>query len=171
MLLLKARIGAAAPKLKVHGYVGIDDLAAIKELAARSGLQHDIVWLNHIDMPQVFREYASSQLCVLPYTASCAGLAASTASAVGLPVIGTRHAGNIEHLGEEGVWIEKDDAEQLAAQIQRLLASPELCRDLSRRLRRRAEEHLNWDVIADATLGVYQRAIEKKASAERAVHA
>ena len=46
MALLKTRLGPKAPKLKVHGYFSADDLAAVKELAAQSGLENDIAWLS-----------------------------------------------------------------------------------------------------------------------------
>ena len=37
---------------------------------------------------------------------SFAGLAAATAAAVGLPVIATKNAGILEHIGENGIWID-----------------------------------------------------------------
>ena len=70
-------------------------------------------------MPEVFRQYQSSLLCVLPFTGSFAGLAAATAAAVGLPVIATKNAGIPEHIGENGIWIDNDNAEEIAAQIEK----------------------------------------------------
>jgi len=165
--MLKSSRGAAAPRLKVHGYLSGEDLVSLKNLAAQWGLTNDITWLNQSPMTDVVRQYNSSLLCVLPFTASFAGLAAANAAAVGLPVIGTKHAGIVEHIGENGVWLEDDSAGQIAAQIERLLKDAELRRDLSRRLRERAEEHLSWDAVADATFAVYERAIERKTRTER----
>jgi len=162
MVLLKKRLGAKSPKLKVHAYVSREDLATLKEMAACLGLESDVIWLNQISMPDVLREYASSQLCVLPFTGSFAGLAAATAAAVGLPVIGTKHAGIPEHIGENGVWLDGDKAEEIARQVERLLGSEGLRRDLSKRLRKRAEEHLSWGVVAEKTLAVYERALRRK---------
>ena len=48
MALLKTRLGPKAPKLKVHGYFSSEDLTAVKDLAAQSGLENDIAWLNQI---------------------------------------------------------------------------------------------------------------------------
>ena len=162
MALLKTRLGSKAPKLKVHGYFSGEDLAAVKELAAQSGLENDIAWLNQIPMPEVFRQYRSSLLCVLPFTGSFAGLAAATAAAAGLPVIGTKNAGIPEHIGDNGIWIDNDNAEEIAAQVERLLGSEDLRRDLATRLRKRAEQYLSWDVVADKTLAVYERALRRK---------
>jgi glycosyltransferase involved in cell wall biosynthesis len=160
--LLKTLLGSSAPSLKVHGYFSSEDVAALKDLAAKSGLGDEVAWLNQIPMPEVFRQYQTSQLCVLPFTGSFAGLAAATAAAVGTPVVGTKHAGIPEHIGEEGVWLENDSAEEIAAKIERTLSSEKLCRDLAQRLRKRAEEYLSWDVIADSALAVFERALRRK---------
>ena len=162
--LLKTRLGPKAPRLKVHGYFSPEDLAAVKELAAQLGLENDIAWLNQIPMPEVFHQYRSSLLCVLPFMGSFAGLAAATAAAVELPVIATKNAGIPEHIGENGVWIDNDNTEEIVKQVERLLGCEELRRDLSSRLRKRAEQYLSWDVVADKTLAVYERALRRKMS-------
>ena len=65
------------------------------------------------------------------------------------------------------------DSEWSLVQVEALLAvgrNPEadvamaeaLRRDLSRRLRQRAENYLSWDVVADKTLAVYDRALRRK---------
>lgn len=162
MALLKSRLGPQTPSLKVHGYFSPEDLAALKELAGQSGLNGGVAWLNQTPMPEVIRQYGSSQVCVLPFTGSFAGLAAATAAAAELPLIATKHAGTPEHVGENAVWLESDGAEEIAAKILGLLRSEGLRRDLGRRLRRRAEEYLTWDVVAEHTLAVFERALQRK---------
>jgi alpha-maltose-1-phosphate synthase len=162
MVVLKERLGTKAPKLKVHGYFGGEDLAAVMNLAAELRIANDIVWFNQIPMTEVIRQYRSSLLCVLPFMGSFAGLAAATAAAVELPVIATKNAGIPEHIGDCGVWIDNDNTDQIVTQIEKLLASEELRRDLSRRLRTRAEQHLSWDAVADRTLAVYDLALGRK---------
>jgi glycosyltransferase involved in cell wall biosynthesis len=162
MASLKKRLGAKAPKLKVHAYLSSEDLATLKEMAAQAGLENDVKWLNQPSTPELVREYSSSLLCVLPFTGSFAGLAAATAAAVGLPIIATKNAGIIEHIGENGIWLDSDTAEEIAAQIERLLGADALRRDLSGRLRKRAEQCLSWDVVAESTLAVYDRALERR---------
>ena len=162
MALLKTRLGPKAPGLKVHGYFSPEDLAALKDLAGQSGLNGNVAWLNQISTPEAIRQYRSSQLCLLPFTSSFAGLAAATAAAAELPVLATKHAGIPEHIGENGVWLESDGAEEIAAKVEGLLRSENLRRDLGRRLRRRAEEHLSWDAVAERTLAVYERALQRK---------
>ncbi|MEI8374760.1 MAG: glycosyltransferase [Planctomycetota bacterium] len=162
MAILKTRLGADAPRLKVHGYFSAEDLAAVKQQAAEAGLHNDVTWLMQIPMPEVFRHYRSSMLCVLPFIGSFAGLAAATAAAVELPVIATRNAGIPEHIGENGIWLDGDNAAEIAWQIERLLASEKLRGDLGTRLRQRAEEHPRWEVVAENTLAVYERALSRK---------
>ena len=113
-------------------------------------------------MPEVLRQYQSSLLCVLPFMGSFAGLAAATAAAVGLPVIATKNAGIPEHIGENGIWIDNDNAEEIVEKVEKLLGCEELRRDLSRRLRKQAEQYLSWEVVASNTLAVYDRALHRK---------
>jgi glycosyltransferase involved in cell wall biosynthesis len=160
--LLKSQLGSTAPRLKVHAYVSSEDLAALKETAANSGLNGEVEWLNQIPMPEVIRQYQSSSLCLLPFTGSFAGLAAATAAATGLPIVGTKNAGIIEHIGENGIWLDGDNAEEITPKIDLLLRCDDLRHDLSKRLRKRAEQHLSWDVVADKTLAVFERAIHRK---------
>ena len=163
LALLKTRLGPAAPKLKVHGYISADDLAVLKALGAELGLENDVCWFNQISIREALGMYQSSLLCVLPYMGSSAGLAAATAAAAGLPVIGTKNAGIPEQIGEKnGIWLKDDNAEEIAAQIERLIASAELRRDLSTRLRKHAKQYLTWDTVADNTLAVYEQALERK---------
>ena len=162
MALLKTRLGPEAPRLKMHGYFSPEDLAALKELAGQSGLKDEVVWLNQIPMPEVVRQYGSSQLCLLPFTGSFAGLAAATAAAVELPVIATKHAGIPEHIAENGIWLNSDGAEEIATKVLGFLRSEDVGRDLARRLRRRAERYLTWDAVAKRTLTVFERALQRK---------
>jgi glycosyltransferase involved in cell wall biosynthesis len=164
MVTLKNRL-EKKPRLKVHGFFGGDDLASVNALIAQKGLQNDVVLLNQIPIADAMREYSSSQICVLPFMGSFAGLAAATAAAVETPVIGTRNAGIPEHLGDCGVWLDSDKSDQIVDRIEKLLSSDDLRRDLSKRSRKRAEEHLSWDIIADKTLAVYDRAMGRKKAA------
>jgi len=80
----------------------------------------------------------------------------------GVPVIGTREAGLPEHLGDAGVWVERNDPSGFAAAILRLLNDEAERRRIAERGRARAERELGWDVIAQKTIGVYEKAMEKK---------
>ena len=61
--LLKTRLAAAAPRLKVHAYLSGEDLVSLKNLAAQLGLTNDITWLNQSPMTDIVRGTAH-RLCV-----------------------------------------------------------------------------------------------------------
>jgi glycosyltransferase involved in cell wall biosynthesis len=162
MTMLKERLGPKAPKLKIHGYFSAEDLSETKKLAREWGLENDITWFNQIPMEEMYREYQSSMMCVLPFVGSFAGLAASVAAAVELPIIATKNAGIPEHIGDCGIWIENENSEQLADRIEELVGSEGLRRELGKRLRKRAEQHLSWDAVADRTMTIYRQAVSRK---------
>jgi alpha-1,3-rhamnosyl/mannosyltransferase len=120
-------------------------------------------WLNQIALKQIAEEYGKAMLCVLPYTGGFAGIAAVNAMSNGVPVIATRRAGLPEHLGSAAVWVEENDAQGLAATIQRLLSDAAERQLVSRAARERAERFLSWDSIAEKTLSSYRAALEHKA--------
>jgi glycosyltransferase involved in cell wall biosynthesis len=99
---------------------------------------------------------------VLPYTGSFAGFAASLAAACQLPIVCTRKAGLPDHLGETAVWVDENSPEPLAERIIELLSNEPRRRQLGNQLLKRAETFLQWDVIADQTLKIYEDTIHKK---------
>ncbi len=167
MSILKQRLGANAPILKIHGHYSDEIPEEAKQLALHLGIADKIVWLNQLTIEEIVRQYRLCILCVLPYTGSFAGLPAAIAAANGLPVVCTRKAGIPDHLGECGVWIDEDNAGQLGERIMELLGSEQLRREVSLRLRKRAKEFLSWDVIADRTLEVYDKSLKSKADSPR----
>jgi len=131
-------------------------------LAAQHGIADKIVWLNQIPEEESVRLYQRSLLCVLPYTGSFAGYAASLAAACQLPIVCTRKAGLPDHLGETAVWVDENSPEPLAERIIELLNNEPQRRQLGSQLLKRAESFLQWDVIADQTLKIYEDTILKK---------
>ena len=69
------------------------------------------------------------------------------ASASGLPVVATRHAGIPEMVvdGETGFLVEERDVEGMARHMARLVAEPELAAELGRAGRRRMQESFSID--------------------------
>jgi glycosyltransferase involved in cell wall biosynthesis len=167
MSIMQQRMGANAPTLKIHGHYGESTPEEARKLAEECGVAKKIVWLNQLSVEDIVRQYQSSLVCVLPYTGSFAGLPASIAAANQLPVVCTRKAGLPDHLGECGVWVDEENPEQLAERITELLGSEQLRREIGARLLKRAEDFLQWDVIAEQTLKVYQESAKKKAKAQQ----
>jgi len=165
MTLLQQSSPEALPQLKIHGHYGDATPADGLKLAAKYDLADRIVWLNQIPEEAMVPLYQESLLCVLPFTGSFAGMAASVAAACQLPIVCTRKAGLPDHLGDAGIWIDENDHVQLAARIAELLASEALRREVGARLLQRAEQALSWNVIANQTMAIYKEAVAKKSAA------
>lgn len=155
--LLKARSSSPAPRLRVHGHYGTPTREVL-QAADRAGVADDIDWLNTLSMPEMAALYRRSQVCVLPFTGSFAGLPAGVAAANRLPIIATRFAGIPDHIGDLGVWIGGDDPVELADKLEQCLADEAMRSDYGLRLRAHAERSLSWDAVARRTWAVYQAA-------------
>ena len=137
-------------------------------MAKQAGVADDVEWLN--DLPdgsssteEMARLYRRSQVCVLPYTGSFAGLAAGVAAANRLPIIATRLAGVPDHIGDLGIWISGNDPVELANRIEQVLGDEAMRQDYGTRLRAHAEQHLGWDAVARETLKIYESAVKRAA--------
>jgi glycosyltransferase involved in cell wall biosynthesis len=161
--ILKQRLGADAPAVKIHGHYPERSLQEARPLAQKLGVADRVDWLPPLTMEKMAELYRSSRVCVLPYTGSFAGLPASMAAANGLPVVATRRAGIPDHLGDCGIWIEEGNAAQLAERVMDLLSDASLWQSTSERLRKHAKEFLRMDVIAESTLAMYKDALKNKA--------
>jgi glycosyltransferase involved in cell wall biosynthesis len=162
LAILKKEMGPAAPNVSIHGHYGSTTPEEAKKLVRESGNEANVRWLNEISFEEASNLYQRTLLCVLPFTGSFAGYPAALAMNCGAPVIGTREAGLPEHLGDAGVWVERDDPIGLASAILRLLNSDEERRRIAGLGRARAESELSWDAIAQKTIRVYEKAIEEK---------
>jgi glycosyltransferase involved in cell wall biosynthesis len=161
--LLKDRSRASAPRLRIHGHYGMTPPPHALEMATQAGVADDLEWLNELPMEEIARLYRRSQVCVLPFTGSFAGLAVGVAAANRLPIIATRFAGIPDHIGDLGIWISGDDPVELANRMEQVLSAEAMLQDYGTRLRAHAEQHLGWDAVARDTLNVYQSALERAA--------
>jgi glycosyltransferase involved in cell wall biosynthesis len=161
MSIIRKQMAADTPILKIHGHYGSLPEAA-RRMAAEHGIADKVVWLEHISDEEMVCLCQHSQLCVLPYTGSFAGLPASQAAACRLPVVCTRRAGLPDHLGELGIWVDENNAGQLAERITELLGNEAARKEIGSHLRKRAEALLRWDVIAEQTLKIYHESLRDK---------
>lgn len=162
MAILKQRLGASTPMLTIHGHYGTETPEEGKKLAQETGIADRVIWLNQIPMEQIPSLYQKSVFLVLPYSGSFAGMPAAVAAANELPVVCTKKAGIPDHLGEWGLWVQEENAEELAQRMLEVLGNAELRQKVSAGLRTRAEQVLSWDVIAGKTLDVYRAAINAR---------
>ena len=164
MTILKSRLGANTPLLTIHGNYPADPPDEAQKLAQQLSITDRINWLNQLPMEKIAPLYQRSMVLLLPYSKSFAGMPAAVAAANELPVICTMKAGIPDHLGNWGLWVEEDNPEQLAQRILEVLGDEQLRKTVAAGLRKRADEALSWDLVAQNTLGVYRAAIAAKAT-------
>jgi glycosyltransferase involved in cell wall biosynthesis len=63
--------------------------------------------------------------------------------------------------GENGLLVPPSNSKELASGMKKLLVDPELCSRLGNAGRRRVEVDLDWSRIAEQTLCIYDKAIER----------
>lgn len=124
---------------------------------AELGLQERVVLLGHrLDVPAVLVRAQAACLC-----SSAEGLsnALMEAMAARLPIVATRVGGNPELVRDNGLLVPYGDAEALAASLTELLSAPERARALGQRGRKRVEQELTLDRMADGHGALYRRAL------------
>jgi glycosyltransferase involved in cell wall biosynthesis len=84
------------------------------------------------------------------------------ASAAGLPVVATRHAGikDVIKEGETGLLCDEHDVEQMASNMERLLTDPELAEAMGRAGRKRIADHFSMDHHIDAVQRTLNEAVD-----------
>lgn len=159
---LKDNAKVSTPPLRIHGHFGAPT-SEFLSLVSQLGLDGDVEWLGDLSNEKIVALYRQSQVCVLPYAGSFAGLPAGFAAANRLPVIATRLAGIPGHIGELGIWINGRDPEELAARLQQVLSDERMRAELGVRLRTHALQNLSWKTIADNTADIYRLASDRAA--------
>jgi glycosyltransferase involved in cell wall biosynthesis len=131
------------------------------------GLREKVKFTGNVPNSTMPRFYAASDVAVLPSLMEATSISGLEAMSAGLPLIGTNIGGIPEIIEHErsGILIEPRSAEQLAAQIVRLLTDGNERRRLGAAARARVEEHFSWDVIAGRTVEVYRKVLVKRGRA------
>jgi glycosyltransferase involved in cell wall biosynthesis len=141
-------------------------LRRCRELAVRLSVGHAVTFTGSLPHEAVADEMRRARLfaqhSVRAESGDCEGKPVSIqeASAAGLPVVSTRHAGIPEVVieGETGLLVNEGDVECMARQMLRLLRDPSYAAGLGEAGRLRAREHFSvarsiarqWEVIEAA---------------------
>ncbi len=134
----------------------------ILETIERDGLIGNVVRrsFDYFDLP---RAYAVADLVIYPTTGEEPfGLVPLEAMACGRPIVVSRSGGLVESVvdGETGYIVEKEDADQLAERIIRLLGDAELRQRMGQAGRRHVEKNFSRKRMTDETVRLYRAALE-----------
>jgi hypothetical protein len=127
-LLDAARLLADAP-VEFH-FVGAESITFPADVIANPR----IVRHGAVSRREVAAHYAAADVFILPSLSDGFGLTQIEAQAYGLPVIASRHCGEVVSDGVNGLLLDEVSGAEMAAKIRRYLGHPELVRDHSRQL-------------------------------------
>jgi glycosyltransferase involved in cell wall biosynthesis len=128
------------------------------ERIARLGLEQRVLLLGHrLDVPAVLARSTAACLC-----SQAEGLsnALMEAMAARLPLVATRVGGNPELVRDNGFLVPYGDAEVLAARLTELLRDADHARAMGKLGRRRVEEELTLEHMAEGHGALYREALE-----------
>jgi glycosyltransferase involved in cell wall biosynthesis len=136
--------------------------AELKQAAADLGLADAVHFLgSRRDVPDLLH---AMDIFVLPSYSEGLSLALMEAMAAGLPVVASRVGGNPELVedGDTGLLIPPQDADALAAALERLLADPTGAKTMGEKARRRVEENYSLDRLGREINGIYEELAAEK---------
>ncbi len=135
-------------KLKVIG--GGQELASLREKAAKLNLGKNISFLGVIPDKDLIKEVKGSQLLVLPSTREGFGIVLVEAFACRIPCIAYRSDGVVEVIddSENGYLIGQRDVKTLASKIRLLLKDRKKLAAFASSGREKTERLFDWDIIS-----------------------
>jgi len=141
---------------KADGFLGeAERLRAM--VAADPRLQGRCLFTGYVSDADLVSLYTGASALVFPSLAEGFGLPAIEAMACGVPVLASRSGSLPEVVGPAGLYFDAQDPADMAAQMARLLAAPDLRRDLAARASEQARL-FSWDRAAELAMASLQRA-------------
>jgi glycosyltransferase involved in cell wall biosynthesis len=131
--------------------------ANLEALAQSLSLGERVIFTGQIDRSEVTKYRLAGDIFVGPSRSEGLGNAFLSAMACGLPVIATQEGGIADFLFDSeknkdveptGFAVEKDNPEQIAAQVQYILSHKEEVAKITARARKMVEEEYDWDIVA-----------------------
>lgn len=92
-----------------------------------------IHWVGPLSRSEVMRHYRESDVLVFPSHSDGFGMAQVEAQAFQLPIIASRHCGQVVQDGVNGILLPEVSAEAIAAALRRVASAPDLLATFSRR--------------------------------------
>ena len=151
-------------KLKIVG--GGPERGNLEALVRKLGLQAHVTFTGITPTYEaVTRYYNESEVFVLPSTVEGEAIVLKEAMAARLPLIAMNIPGSgvlsLMRDGENGFLLEPGRPELIAEKLVQLLQNEKLRKEMGTAGRKFVEKY-DWNVIAERTLQVYQKAIEDR---------
>ena len=133
----------------------------LEKLAQKLGIKDKVRFLGSISPNEIPKYLSQADVFVRPSRSEGLGSAFLEAMALGLPVIGSSAGGIPDFLkdGETGLICEKENSEDLAEKIMRLLEDENLRLKLAENGRKLVEEKYNWGKIASEMEEIYYETV------------
>ena len=130
-----------------------------------------IVHNEYISEERAAEYFQRASVVVLPYIEASQSGVIPMAYSAGKPVVATTVGGLPEMVddGYTGYLVSPRDARQLAEALTRLLLDKPLCRQMGMNAKRKIEAECSPSLIAEKTMEVYRRAVERTAKAPKRV--
>lgn len=123
--------------------------ATLEDVAARIGVAPRVTFTGAVHGADKAALLAQAQVLVLPSYSENFGNVVVEAMAAGCPVIVSPEVGLADVVQQTGAgWVVEGDAVALGGAVARLVANPELRRDMGGRGRAVAHERFSWSVVA-----------------------
>ena len=135
--------------------VGLETM--VKEL----GLEGRVVFLGYVPLNHLPYLYGGATVFVTVSLSEGFGLPPLEAMACGTPVVASKTSSLPEVVGDAGILVDPNDAEQIARALLRVIEHPELRADLSRKAMKRAAL-FSWSKAARQTLEVLKSVVKGK---------
>ena len=132
----------------------------LKGLISKKGLDKTIEMTGRIDSKQMPEIYQGSDIFVSASLQEGMSNAMLEAMASGLPIITTRCEGVEELIKDNGIVVETDDAEAIAASVKKL-ASDNMLFDSMCVAARLQAERFSWERIAEDYIQYYETTLQK----------
>ena len=141
----------------------------LRELIEKAGLQSKVTLQPALPRPQLLSKMAESDVFLFPSLRDGGGAVVIEAMAAGKPVVCLNTGGPGTHIKSDwGFKISPvspgSAATELARALELLYEDRQLCADLGRAGRARAEGEYHWDRLGDRLMEIYQQALQAKSS-------
>ncbi len=155
----KLRVRHPGIRLKIAGRpIDEDYFVSLQRLVGRLDLARHVEFLGAVPQSALARLYRTCAVFVFPSSVETFGNPLVEAMACGAPIASSNTAAMPEVVGDAALFFDPADVEGIAVVLDRMLKDRAICRDLSLRAARRAQE-FSWVKTAERTLGVIKEAL------------